>query len=82
MVGVRRMSGALLEQLVAALGCPCAPSLEPVPHHSHGRVSHTTAVARTGLQWEFCSPGSHRAEPLGPFQSLVFAAAKLELMMH
>lgn len=28
---VRRVNGALLEKFVAALGCPCASSLEPVP---------------------------------------------------
>lgn len=27
---VRRMSGASQEQFVTALGCPCAPSPEPV----------------------------------------------------
>lgn len=75
---VRRMSGALLGQFVAALGCPCAPSLEPFPWG----LSHTMVVVGTGLQWEFCLPGSHKVEPLWAFHSLLFAAANLELMMH
>lgn len=76
------MSGALLEQFVAALGCPCAPSLEPVPQPFPWEVPHTMAVARTGLQWEFCLPGNHMVEPLRAFQSLLFAAANLELRMR
>lgn len=38
-------------------------------------------MAGTGLQWEFCLPGSHKVEPLWAFQSLLFTAANLELMM-
>lgn len=75
------MSGALLEQFIAALGCPCAPSLEPILK-PFPRVSfHTMAVAGIGFWWEFCLPGSHKVESLWAFHSVLFAAANLELMM-
>lgn len=76
-VEMRKMSGALLEQFVAALGCPCAPSLKPVPQEC---IPHKDC-GRTGLQWELCLPASHKAEPLRASHNLPFAAADLEFMM-
>lgn len=80
-VEMRRMSGALLEQFVPALGCPCAPSLKPVPQPFPQECIPHNDCGRMGLQWEFCLPASHKVEPLWASHNLPFAAANLELMM-